>query len=97
MTTLFHLLIKIQIISNVTNPIRSGNPNRTNKLVMETTMQGFYETNAVFYTFVYFYNLLHCSKMLTNMIRKLDCRVQSNCVFRRYGSEYPDKIQEDSI
>ena len=47
---------------------------------MENTMQGFYETNAVFYTFICFYNLLHCSEMLTNMIRKLDCRVQSNCV-----------------
>ena len=80
MTAIIHLLIKVQIINNVTNHIRSGTPNRTNKLVMENTMQGFYETNAVFYTFICFYNLLHCSEMLTNMIRKLDCRVQSNCV-----------------
>ncbi len=68
------------MISNVTNPVRSANW-RTNKLVMENTMQGFYETNAVFYTFVYFYpsaDGLHCSEMLTNMIRRLDCRVQSN-------------------
>ena len=46
-------------------------------------MQGFYETNAVFYTFIYSYpsaDGLHCKEMLTNMIRKLDCRVQYNCV-----------------
>ena len=52
-------------------------------------MQSFYETNAVFYTFLYFYNLLHCSEMLINMIRKLDFRVQSNCVLeliRRYNT-----------
>jgi len=66
------------MISNITNFIRSGTPNRTNKLVMGNTMQGFYETKAVFYTFIYFYNLLHCSKMLTNMIRKLDCKRQYN-------------------
>ena len=66
------------MISNVTNPIRSGTPNRTNKLVIGNTMQDLYETKAVFYTFIYLYNLLHCSQMLTNMIRRLDCRVQSN-------------------
>ena len=87
LTTLIYLLIKVQIISNVTNPIPTPseieknnftgqvNRDRTNKLVMETTMQGFYETNAVFYTFIYFYNLLHCKEMLTNMIRRLDCRM----------------------
>lgn len=74
------------MISNVTNFVRggtppAGRPNGINKLVMETTMQIFYETNAVFYTFIYFYpsaDGLHCSEMLTNMIRMLDCTVQSN-------------------
>ena len=74
------------MISNVTNHVRSstpqaGGPNGINKLVMENTMQVFYETNAVFYTFIYFYpsaDGLHCSEMLTNMIRRLDCTVQSN-------------------
>jgi len=58
---------------------------------METTMQGFYETNAVFYTFVYFYNLLHCKEMLTNMIRKLDCRVQSNCMVVQEKEQVNDR------
>ena len=66
------------MISNVTNPVRSNTTNRTNRLLMGTTMQVFYEKNAVFYTFICFYNLLHCSEMLSNMIRRLDCRLQSN-------------------
>ncbi len=86
MTALIHLLIKVQMISNVTNNVRSGTPpaggpNGINKLVMENTMQVFYETNAVFYTFIYFYpsaDGLHSKEMLTNMIRRLDCTVQSN-------------------